>query len=254
MASAHFQHRVEYPDNRGITLIEVAETLLAHDRVVRMLPSVIERAIPGLLIEKIDIVLTQAEEGSLFEDFGVLIWATYQKQITHAVDEAAMAMTGAPIPEEYKAIISFLILLLFLAGAVWLFSKFSSKKDGVNIKGDYNTVLNITAGKLNITSDELDGIIQASIKGPNKKALGKAAQRFFRPAQRNGLGRVNVPGVSEISPQAVSEVPTDVEIEASKEDPTTVPMPNVGVSIRATDIDRREQGWHGVIESRRFGP
>src|SRR5713101_5662200 len=103
VAVASFVHDVSYP-NQGITLTDIAETLLAHERVIQLLPKLLEAAIAGLNIEKIVIRLDDAKEGSLFEKFVIEIYSTYQKDIQRRVVGAVMAMTGVTVPEEYQTL------------------------------------------------------------------------------------------------------------------------------------------------------
>lgn len=248
MASpAKFIHRVEYPDNHGITLPDIAELLLAHDRIIKIIPIILQKSLDGFSIEKIEISLVEAKEGSLLSEFAVQIWNQYQTDIQHKVIGAIESMTGVKIPEEYQALVTLLILLVVFYGAVWLYKKINPTKEGTHIRGDYNTILNITAKSLNVTPEKLEEIVKDATKGPNKKSVAKAAQRFFKPAQRNGIGKIKVGNYGEISRETVREVPTDADIEMAEEEPTMTPIQNVSIRIRAMDLDRRDHGWYGII-------
>ncbi|MCC8950364.1 hypothetical protein H8A97_36155 [Bradyrhizobium sp. Arg62] len=146
MAVAEFVHDINYP-NKGITLTDIAETLLAHERVTQLLPKILEAAIEGLNVEKIVIRLDDAKEGSLYEKFVIEIYSTYQKDIQRHVIGAVTAMTGVTVPEEYQTLVSLLILLVIFYGANWIYKKVNPKKEssGTTINGHYNTILNITA-------------------------------------------------------------------------------------------------------------
>lgn len=248
MAVAVFAHDVSYPNNKGITLTEIAETLLAHERVVGLLPKILEASIEGLTIEKIVIRLDDAREGSLFEKFVVEIYSNYQSDIQRHVIGAVTAMTGVMIPDQYQPLVTLLILLVIFYGANWVYRKVNPKKEasGTTINGNYNTILNVTAGHLNVTPEKLDEIVKDVTKGPMRKAVGKAAQRFFKPAQRNGTGIIEVPGYGTISREAVEEVPTEANVDPL-DDKDMEPWTDVTISLRALDLDRRESGWYGVM-------
>jgi hypothetical protein len=207
VAVAHFSHRLEYPDNHGITLTDIAELLLAHERAVKLIPIVLERSVSGLNVERIEITLVEAQEGSLVTEFAVKIFSEYQAQIESRVVRVVEALTGTPVAEQDKTLVTLLIILLFLMGATWVWKKFnpSNEGSGLHIQGDYNKVLNVTAEALSISPETLDDIVWDATKGPTRKAIGKASQRFFKPAQRNGIGRISVKDFGEISKATVEE-------------------------------------------------
>src|SRR5438105_1979125 len=68
-------------------------------------------------------------------------------------------------------------------------------------------------------------LIANATKGTTRKSIGKAAQRFFRPAQRNGVGRIAVREYGEISRETVAEMPTDIDVETFEDEVNLVPMP-----------------------------
>lgn len=249
LARATFVHEVGYPNNKGITLTDIAETLLAHERIVALLPKILESAIDGFTVEKIVVRLSDAQEGSLFEKFVVEIYSNYQKDIQKNVIEAVTAMTGVTIPDQYQPLVTLLILLVIFYGANWVYRKVNPKKEssGTTINGNYNTILNVTASRLSVTPERLDEIVKEVTKGPMRKAVGKAAQRFFKPAQRNGTGVIDVPGFGQISRDAVEEVPTEASIDPT-DDRDMEPWTDVTISLRALDLDRRESGWYGVMK------
>jgi hypothetical protein len=253
MGEQKFTHRVNYPDNHGITLVDIAETLLAHDRIIKLVPFVLEQSVDGLVIKNISIELSYAEEGSLLEQFVVTVFSVFQDNFSEKIVGVVEAMTGTDIPKEYEPIIALIILLLFFYGARWLYNKVHKTSDGaLNINGSYNNILQISAERLSIEPSKLESILAEATKGPNKKATAKAAQRFFKPAQRNGTGRIEVNGYGEISRETVAEIPTDVDIEASDDDREMLHMPGARVQLRAHDLDRKEQGWYGVVEDETF--
>ena len=105
----------------------------------------------------------------------------------------------------------------------------------------------MTAETLSISPDRLDEIVWDATKGPTRKAIGKASQRFFKPAQRNGIGRITVKDYGEISKSTVEEMPTQVDIEIFEDEPEMIALPNATIQIRAYDLDRRGHGWYGRI-------
>src|SRR5438046_2051176 len=102
VAVATFSHRLEYPDNHGITLTEIAELLLAHDRLASLLPTVLERLITGLRVERVEITLIEAEEGSLLTEFAIKVFSEYQEQIESRVIRVVEVLTGHAVADQDK--------------------------------------------------------------------------------------------------------------------------------------------------------
>ncbi|HVZ16094.1 MAG TPA: hypothetical protein VG897_03180, partial [Terriglobales bacterium] len=66
--SLSFNHRIFYSTENPVPAHEIAEALLALDRVVRRSPAVFRRLVPGVSAPKVELLVTRLEAGSLTED------------------------------------------------------------------------------------------------------------------------------------------------------------------------------------------
>jgi hypothetical protein len=151
MAEAIFPHLIEYPEAEQLTLSDVANTLIAHEKLVRIAGQILENSVDGLTVERIVIRLDAVAIGSLKEAFFVALIATYQEDLQKGVPELIEALTGIDVPDKYNSVITLLILVIMIYGAQYIVQRLA-KKSGAEkqttaplISGNYNTYISLTA-------------------------------------------------------------------------------------------------------------
>lgn len=254
MSEAVFRHTLHYPDNDGITIRDIANTLLAQEKLLRVAAEILETAVDGLTVERVQLRLEIAETGSLTETLLVAFFVVYQTELTSEVPELIEALTGLHIPERYDTLATLLFLLSLLAVGKYVVYKIrKDKSETPAIQGDYNTYLNITAKTLSIAPERLEEIVtEKMLAGRKARTMTRAAIDLFRPAKRNGNGRIQARGVGEVSSAAVGEFPSEAALTELDEAPEVEPFPDVEIEIRATDRDKRGIGWAGIIRAEGF--
>jgi len=253
MAEAVFRHELIYPDNHGITLSEIAATLIAHERLIPIAAEILERSYPGLHIEKITVDFEYARTGSLSEALFIAILAVYQKQLDESVPRMVEYLTGYQVPDDLKPILSIIIIILLYYGAKTLFER-GGKKDAAppHIQGDYNTYISIAAQKLALPPGTVEKAVEAAAGGKRKSRVARSAIDLFRPAKRGGNGRIIASEAAEISTDAVAEFPDEIMLAELEEDTEIEHLPEALLEIRATDRDAADRGWAGRLVSGSF--
>ncbi len=253
MAEAIFQHTIEYPDNHGITLSEIAATLLAQEKLIPIAVETLERIYPGLIVEQVKIKFDYAQHGSLKENLFVAILVIYQKQLDQGVPDLIEHLTGVQVPEQYRSLVSVLTVIFLYFGAKAAYEKVLGKaKDEKSslptISGDYNTYINIAARSLNVPPEQIERAV-ADTSEKRKGTIIRSAVDMFRPAKRGGAGRIMVPGLPEISREAVQEFPDGALAHDMADDIEFEPFASATLEIRAMDKDKSETGWSGKLHS-----
>lgn len=239
-----FRHSIKYTNEQQFTLAEIADSLLAQDKLVRYLPKIISDAIPGLTVDGVKISLIDAETGSLKEEFLVSLFLAFQDDLQSEVTDLVEGLTGMAVPEKYDTIVTLIVILVVLYGAKFVYSKFRGDRENpASINGDYNNVLNITADTLNISSDALDSAVRGAVHQQPQRDIIDAATRFFRPAKKGG-GAPVIAGGQEISLGAVKEFPSEASMAVDSDTPIE-PYPDVRIQILALDRQKRRVGWAG---------
>ena len=248
MAEITFPHSIEYTMEEGLSLGEIAESLLAQQALVDRIPDVLEGVVPGLIVDSVKISLKEAETGSLREEFLVSLFLAVQSDVEDEIIGAVERLTGVEILEQHKTIVTLLVILVVLYGARVIYERFikkSSKDSDVpsSIEGDYNAVLNITAKNLNVSESALDSSIADAVNKGSRRVLWIAIRRFLAPAKKGGGSAIKAHGEQVVSRDAVREFPNDAETLDMDDDTPMVPLTGVRLRILALDRQKRQTGW-----------
>ena len=241
-------HSIEYTMEEGLSLGEIAESLLAQQALVDRLPIVLEAALPGVIVDHVKISLKEAEAGSLREEFLVAMFLAFQGDVEEEIVSVVQGLTGIEILDQHKTIVTLLVILVVLYGARIIYKKFVEKSgksdDGPSsIQGDYNTVLNIAAKNLHVSETDLDGAVADAVNEGRQKGLWTAIRRFLRPAQKGGGSAIKAHGEVVVSSEAVQEFPSDADVSELEEVAPMTPLTGVRLRILALDRQKRQTGW-----------
>jgi hypothetical protein len=254
MAEASFKHSLIYPDVTRPTLSEIANTLVAHEKIGWLVADLLEELLDGVTVDRIEFNLDSVEIGSLWEHFFVAIFIIYQEELDKELPELIEALTGYKVSERYDTLVTVLVLLLLFWGVRHIQSRLQAKKSPAAspgtpaVQGDYNTYINIAAEQLNLTPEHIEHAVEAvASKGNRRQVLSRAAIDLFRPAKRGGNGRIVPKGTPEVSPQTVAEFPNEAALADLGKGTDVEPHHDVVLEIRATDRDKRAQGWAGIL-------
>jgi|1186.fasta_scaffold351098_1 hypothetical protein len=165
MPETLFHHQLDYPDNDGITLSDIAATLLAHERLIPLAAEVLERSIPGLTVENIRINLDFVRSGSLSEALFVAILIVYQKHLDVGMPNVFEKMTGVPIHDDNKPLLSVLIIILLYYGAKSLFERRGKTLRGAprQIERELDRYMEIAADTLGIAQEKVERAIAETV-------------------------------------------------------------------------------------------
>lgn len=252
MQEVRIPHGIYYPDSHDVSLSDIAATLLAHERLFPIVVETLEKLVPGMTIEGRKIVLDRLERSSLKEHFFVALFLVFQDDLEKEVPALFEVLTGQAIPDQYDTIVTVLFMIALYYGTTKLFGRIK-KADGppvpVSITGDYATYLNIAADQTGRTEQEVRTAVEKTVGTKRLALVQRAAIDLFRPAKRNGNGRILPRGLPPVSPQAVADFPDAVAELELDDDMVPMHLPRAKLMIRATDRDKSETGWAGRIET-----
>lgn len=246
-----FRYDVAYPDNHNIPLSDVAATLLVYERVAPILGRVLEELNSGLVIEKVEFSVREIRSGSLYEAFFVAIFLAFQNDLEEEVPALIETLTGVPVPDDYNTIVTVLVLIILFAGTKYLFEGGRRTKATTppSIQGNNNLYLNIAAGKLGVSAEEVEKAVSKAIGKRELPKVARAAVDFFRPSKRGPSGRIVPRGLPEIPKEATAEFPSEATLSQLGEDTVPTPIPEATLEVRATDRDHADRGWGGRLVS-----
>lgn len=245
MPTISLPHELYYPDSHEVSLSDIAATLIAHERLLPMAIEALERLTPGLAIDDRKIVLEKIERSSLREAFFVALVMTYQSDLETEVPKMFESLTGITISDRYDTILTVLFMIVLYEGATALFGrgrKDHAQQAPISITGDYATYVNLAADRLDREPAAIAQAVSKAI-GHRMSTVQRAAVDIFRPAKRNGNGRIQPRGVPEVSAEAINDFPTALALAELEDDIVPVHLPRCVLHIRATDRDKTDRGW-----------
>ena len=245
-----FPHHVKYSSDNW-TIDEVILSLQGQRKLLEAGSSTLERLIKGFEIERLEIRVEKIQAGSLYEDLVVVVYGVYQKDIDPAVATKVENMFGLSIPPEYQPLASIALLLVALSVAKFAINAVQNKKKddnkpSIHIQGDYNTIVNLAAEKLNLTPDQVETALHESLPPNKRRSLIKSVTNFFRPKTEDNANSIEIKGVMEIPRETLAEYPTDNEL-SDIDDSRNIDIPQATIQIRATDRDKNKTGWAAVV-------
>lgn len=254
MVVARFPVRGRH-EGEKFTIEEVIATLTAQRTLIGEAVHFLEELDPEFVARNIVIRVIAIEEGSLIWDLVVEIWGAYQKQITEKVTGNIEEAFEVDIPDQLEPLLSLALLAVTYWGLRYAYDRVARKKakdqeespsPAIHIEGNYNTVVNILAGKTDTYPDRVKDALNLSAASDRAK-IAKAAVDFVRPARRRPGEGIVVEGTPGVSAPAVAEVPSDAELARTSE-VIRINLDDAELSIRGTDRDSQTSGWRAVIE------
>lgn len=251
-----FEHSLVFEAKDAVSAREVAQSILANEKIIRTAVSVIAACYDDFDISQVNVIFGDAAINSpLKVDLIVAIYSSFQEDIKQVIPKGIEAMTGLEIPSEYKSLITLVVLLVAVYGIDWVYKKLTKKGSekiepsdrGTTINGNYNTILTIAAPLLDKTPEGLDAVIEKAVSPKERPAIAKSAVDLIRPA-RAAHGNVRGAG-TEITAATVAASPSEAEIAlVSDADEEHVTLERQRVVLHAWDMDRGKSGWGGVLE------
>jgi hypothetical protein len=245
--AAIFRHGLEYPDNKGIPLSDIAATLLAQERLLPIVSEILEGALPGLHIEGIGASLDEMHQGSLTETFFIAILAVYQKDLEREVPELIQAITGVAVDARFDTIVTVLFMVALYAATKLLID--ATKKPEANsaaLTQELEVYVRLAATNMGVSPEVIEQIASRSASKRRLSAI-RGAIDMFRPAKRGANGRILPLALPELSKTAVSEFPDAIALAELDAHTVPIPIPSGRLRIRAVDRDRSDRGWAGKL-------
>lgn len=249
MAEIIFRHGFRYPDLTDASLSDIAATLIAHEKITPIVGDLLEKLIDGLEVQKADIRLKNVVKGSLEEYFYVALFVVYQKKMDAAVDATVKSLTGVDLSDSADTLITILILIILYTGTKYLFDRKSGDpaKTPVEIRDSFNTYIGDAAVALGVRPQDVEAAANEVVTKARIPSAIKAAIDIFRPAKRSGNGRILPEGVAPIDPLAVAAFPSAAALADMEDDMVPTHFDSAVLHIRATDRDKADKGWAGIL-------
>jgi hypothetical protein len=236
-----YNHDVEVP------IEVVAQALLGAHRTAQLLPKVLERIFPDIMIERVTFFVSDISQHSPLDgDFFGRIYYDVQESL-QGIIAGVGKRTGLQVMETHKKGISTILIVLIMFGAAVGYLHIFGTPNGA-INGDYNTVINIAGEQLGQDPALIHEAITSALDRRDREQLARDAHAVLAPSKVGAPAQVIVNDEVTISSSSVAAVQrADILDEMDSEEYSQM-FERIDLFIRATDLDRTRTGWAGIVD------
>lgn len=237
-----FSQDIYYSNTKKIPIAELANSLLALEKVSALTPILLERLFDDVTVVNMSIYVDDLESGSLSETIKYYLWVAFQNNIS---DKSGMEYKN--LADESEASKSNIVGWL-LAASIIIALKFAADKAFPNaekphIQNQMNII--IQAGR------DITGLDEEKLLETMKNAVAenceavKGAVGFSNPAKKEKEAFLRLGQDVILSPEALQEIPNALLEEEEQE--RVVEFEDADIYIRATDKDSGKTGWGATV-------
>lgn len=240
------KHGVTYTTHGVVPVSIVAETLLAHDALIRQAVDILKESVDGLELEVKSIRISDLSNNSpLKEIFGIALFVAFQEGLEAEVPYWVEQITGLNVPDKADTIVT--VAVMMVAFFV-LDSIFHTVKDFRNVRREKDRMIQAVADLLGKPRDEVEQELHDRFSDKPNKSLLNSIIRMFRPVTLDPGSEMHLSSGHIIDSDVIKEVPTDTTPDT--DEATHVEHLNDAVlDVHSSDKDYQKQGWAAVIDS-----
>ena len=234
--------RIVYNTKKPVPIKEVIIALQGLEGILKPVPQVL-KALTGVEIERGEVLIQSLETGSLIEEIVIRFFFKDKAKLEEFIDKLG-ATKGM------KA----LVLTAIVAGlAGYGLHWAAGQKATPTIQATNSVIIQNGAGAMNIDPKAFEAAIAAAASG-NKKAIAESALKLTSPVRADPDSSITISGSADpdqtalsIPYKAVAEAPARIELEPNER---IEEFKGVELTVRATNLDSRKQGWAGKLGPR----
>jgi hypothetical protein len=248
MAEIPFEHKIFYDMTEVSSIADVANSLLANERLLRCSVLLLEDLVDGVTISSVDVRIKRITQESPLEEWlsGAVVTA-YQRDLEKEVPRLIHKLLGGHVPHEYNSLITALVMVVGLYGVKTVYSRLFPKKEPQQINNNYQTLINVAGDYIQVSPHRIETAITQRFSTGLRPLIQKAGLDLLRPAKKFDGTKILGPDGIEISSAAIRESPNAIDL-AAEEDMDQYPLQNVEIEIRAIDKDHKKRGWAAVVK------
>lgn len=236
------RYSIKYNTTHAVPLAEVIASLSSLDVLLGKASQVLSDLTHTDHLGQ-SIYIERVETGSLWQDIVLVIYcqdAEATKRVLNWIEEHKMK----------SVFIGMLLGGALTYGATTLLSPNTNAATVNNTTTITNSI--IVSGGTDVVSDEIKKQVGAAIEKKilqDKNQIAKATLEFMSPVRSEPSASISLGAdgslADSIEPAVITAIPTQYE---AKKNQRFESLTKVKISLRATDIDKRKQGWAGTID------
>lgn len=176
--------QIYYSNKELVPIKDVAESLLALEAIIRQSPDVLEAMFPGTKIQSVEVYINELKSDSIWEDVVVKFIFGNQQKFDEFIANVRERIGMDNIMNNPQLLSSIILVMILSGGAYYLGKdKSATPEQKATIEANNNTIIQIGAGMVELSSEDFKAIIDSAIK--DKEKLAKNAIKVVNPAKRD---------------------------------------------------------------------
>lgn len=238
--------QIYYSNKELVPIKDVAESLLALEAIIRQSPDVLEAMFPGTKIQSVEIYINELKSDSIWEDVVVKFIFGSQKKFDEFIASARERIGMDNIMNNPQLLSSIILVMILSGGAYYLGKdKSATPEQKATIEANNNTIIQIGAGMVDLSSEDFKAIIDSAIK--DKEKLAKNAIKVVNPAKRDPEANITFNDNEELRIQNESVKAMPRFVQEPEDEEYIEDYKNIELEIRAIDLDSTKRGWAVVV-------
>lgn len=237
-----FARHIYYSNKDHLSVREIAEALLALEKVANPVGEVIEALYDDVVYQSLRIELDELQSGSLSERVRFYLRLAFQKHVEKEAGIEFKSLEGEQA-EKKANIAGWALAVVVLFGAKAAADRVWPTKPKQHIDQQINLTLQAGRDITGIEVEKLRTAVQRAI-ADDPSAI-KGAVGFARPAKSDDRAAISIDDAPFLPPEAIAEIPSGMQDEEPQE--KVIELEGVEIYIRATDRDSGKRGWGATI-------
>lgn len=229
-------YSVYFNTAKAVPIDEIIDTLVSMERLLLRTPKFIETAYKGIHVIQTEVLISSIVTGSLTQDFIV-------KYILGGEDNAQKAKEVYDTMVSNSQVVKTVVAVGVGSMIGWgIHAAVATGAPTTNIEAYNSTIIHVSSGVL--TGDQVSDILS---KMPDKKRLAQDSVIITKTAKSDPSSTIkfNNEDALVIPAAAISEAPSEYTPASPQE--REIKYQNVELIIHASDRDKTEAGWAGII-------
>lgn len=251
---AVFRHFVEYDVDSQVMVSDSVKSLEANDRLLKQAILVIEKLVPGLVLEYKSVsVPVVTQQSPLTEVFALAVVMTFQEKLSVEVPALVKSLTGVEVPHEYNTLLTVIVMMIAIMGIGRALDVLFPGRDKAAVDATQHELARKAGDILNKSPEAVETVVSDGFSGKMRRSLISNAQKLFAPTRgstsatlRGRDGQVLIAPPAVTLAQAAAGLP--IEVDVSDSPPTTSELKTgVEIILHAMDRDSKRSGWAAHI-------
>ncbi|WP_180159190.1 hypothetical protein [Acinetobacter sp. YH12047] len=234
-------YRAKFTINEPVPVDVAIKSLKSFEALLERTKPLVSAYLNNANIESTEVFVQEVGEGSFIVDFLVkYVVGEENKQKAEEIYESTVRDNA-----KVKTVVAIGVGAALAVGAQTLYSSiFPSNQNQQPSIEAYNSVIINAAGDVNLSSDQLKAY-QDSLR--DSKKLAQETVNALAPARLTPNSEIEIEGLPnlKVESQFINTVPESYQppVQEEREEPYS----NIDIMIFASDQDRSETGWAGIV-------